>query len=102
MKALLLALAATTHAAAYTEADLLDAIKVAEGQNPRWWYGIHHPDTPRPLCEPEARHRCLNTIRHAERDWNHTGDFVDFLSLRYCPVNHKQWSVNVHKLLKNK
>ena len=78
---------------------LADAIRRAEGNNPHWLYGIHHPGTTAPLSETEARRRCLNTIRHAFNDWRGQGSFVHFLSLRYCPANHAQWESNVSKFL---
>lgn len=73
---------------------LADAIRVEEGNNPSWLYGIHHHGS-YPLTEKEARKRCLQTISHARKDWNGQGDFIVFLSRRYCPVNWKSWSTNV-------
>ena len=32
------------------------------------------------------RQACINTIRHAIHEWNGRGDFIAFLSRRYCPV----------------
>jgi hypothetical protein len=82
----------------YFEA-LADSIRIAEGNNPRWLYGVHHPDQSAPLTETEARHRCLNTIRHAWRDWNRQGSFINFLAGRYCPGNRLNWSNNVSAIL---
>jgi hypothetical protein len=76
---------------------LADAIRIEEGSNPSWLYGIHHHGS-YPLKEPEARKRCLQTISHARKDWNGQGDFVVFLSRRYCPVNWKSWSTNVKRI----
>ena len=86
------------------EIRLLNAIYRAEGgaktSHP---YGIlaHYKKT-------TPRQACLNTIRHAKRDWNGKGDFVEFLGRRYCPVGakndptglNKNWIKNVKKLLK--
>ena len=49
------------------------------------------------------RQACINTIRHAERDWNGKGDFIMFLGSRYCPIGakndpnglNKNWVKNV-------
>ena len=79
------------------EQRLADAIRIEEGNNPHWLYGIHHKGTI-PLTEPEARGRCINTIKHAEREFSGSGNFIEFLSLRYCPANNKSWAHNVSKL----
>jgi hypothetical protein len=52
------------------------------------------------------RQACINTIKHALRDWNGQGDFIAFLGSRYCPVGakndptglNKNWVKNVKKL----
>ena len=49
------------------------------------------------------RQACINTIKHALKDWNHQGDFILFLSKRYCPIGakndpkglNKNWVKNV-------
>ena len=46
---------------------------------------------------------CINTIKHALRDWNGKGDFIVFLGNRYCPIGanndpkrlNKNWIKNV-------
>ena len=51
------------------------------------------------------RKACVNTINHALKDWNGSGDFVDFLQKRYAPIGVRNdprnlnvnWSRNVHK-----
>ena len=99
MKAIILALCLAPtigHVAPIDENRLLAAIRVEEGCNPHFWYGIHHAGS-QPLPESEARRRCLNTIRHAERDFR-GGDFITFLSHRYCPANQQSWNANVHRL----
>lgn len=52
------------------------------------------------------RQACINTIRHAIRDWNGRGDFIAFLGSRYCPVGSdtdngtcKHWVKNVKYFL---
>jgi len=53
----------------------------------------------------DARQICINTINHAYRDWiskGHTGDFIDFLSMKYDPENHRVWANNVKKILSKK
>ena len=50
------------------------------------------------------RQACINTIKHALKDWNGQGDFIEFLGSRYCPVGakndpkglNKYWVKNVH------
>ena len=54
------------------------------------------------------RQVCINTIRHALRDWNCNGDFIEFLGSRYCPIGakndpkglNKNWVKNVKHFLK--
>jgi hypothetical protein len=67
---------------AYTDEQIANAIYLAEGgaktSHP---YGIlkkYKTTTPRQAC--------INTIRHAKKDWDGKGDFVAFLGSRYCPV----------------
>jgi hypothetical protein len=60
---------------------LANAIYRAEGgANTKHPYGIlghwHKP----------ARVICINTIKHALKDFNGKGDFISFLGSRYCPV----------------
>ena len=79
---------------------LADAIYKAEGgAKTRHPYGIlKHYKTTMP------RQACINTIKHALRDWNGRGDFISFLGSRYCPVGcsndngtNRYWISNVHK-----
>ena len=86
-------------AQAYTADQLANAIRIEEGNNPHWLYGIHHKGSA-PLTEAEARKRCLQTIAHAQRDFRQ-GDFISFLSARYCPANSNSWSRNIKLLIKN-
>jgi len=87
---------------AYTDAQIANAIYKAEG-GARYAYGIN-----RKYCKyknlAEARKICLNTIRHARRDFNGKGDFIIFLGLRYCPpgaaAENKFWVRNVKHFLK--
>jgi hypothetical protein len=78
---------------------LADAIYKAEGgAKTAHPYGIltkYKHTTPRAAC--------INTIRHAQRDFNGKGDFIVFLGGRYCPVGasndpkglNKNWIKNV-------
>lgn len=87
----------------YTEDQIADAIYWAEGgpktSHP---YGIlaHYKHT-------TPRQACINTIRHAQKDWNGKGDFIAFLGSRYCPVGaandprglNRNWIKNVKYFL---
>ena len=61
---------------------LANAIYKAEGgSKTRYPYGIltkYKTTTPRQAC--------INTIKHALRDWDGKGDFIKFLGARYCPT----------------
>jgi hypothetical protein len=81
---------------------LADAIYKAEGGSKTSHpYGIlkHYKKT-------TPRQACINTIKHALRDWDGSGDFISFLGNRYCPVGasndptglNKNWIGNVSKL----
>jgi len=82
--------------------NLATAIYYAEGgAKTNHPYGIlaHYKTT-------TPRQACINTIRHAQRDWNGRGDFISFLGSRYCPVGakndptglNKNWVGNVKRL----
>ena len=83
----------------YTDAQIADAIYLAEG-GPKalYAYGVlkHYRHT-------SARQACLNTIAHARRDYKDSGDFILFLSKRYAPIGaandprglNKNWIKNV-------
>lgn len=53
------------------------------------------------------RQACINTIRHAKRDWDGKGDFIVFLGNRYAPIGvkndptglNKNWIKNVRYFL---
>ena len=74
---------------------LADAIYKAEGgAKTKYPYGIltrYKHTTPRQAC--------INTIKHALKDWNKKGDFIEFLGSRYCPPKahplNKNWVKNV-------
>lgn len=88
---------------AYTDDQIANAIYKAEGgSRTRHPYGIlkkYKVTTPRQAC--------INTIRHARRDWNGQGDFIAFLGSRYCPVGaandpqglNVNWIINVNYFL---
>lgn len=86
------------------EERLADAIYVAEGgANTKHPYGVlkHYVRT-------TPRTACINTIRHAARDWKGQGDFIAFLGARYSPLGaandpqhlNRNWIHNVQKLMK--
>jgi len=87
----------------FTNDQIADAIYKAEGgEKTRHPYGIlaHYKHT-------SPRAACINTIRHARRDWNEKGDFISFLGSRYCPVGaandprglNRNWIGNVKHFL---
>jgi hypothetical protein len=89
----------------FSDAEIANAIKKAEGIHSRFPYGIlvkYKNTTPRQAC--------LNTIAHARKDWNGQGDFLEFLAKRYCPIGakndptglNKNWLKNVMFYLKRR
>jgi hypothetical protein len=85
---------------AWTNEQIANAIYKAENSKAHP-YGIlaHYKHT-------TPRTACLNTIRHARRDWNGQGDFISFLGHRYCPVGcnndngtNRYWIKNVKYFL---
>jgi len=89
----------------WSDSQIADAIYLAEGgSKTNHPYGIlakYKTTTPRQAC--------INTIRHAKRDWSGEGDFISFLGSRYCPVGcdndngtNKFWVKNVKYFLTKK
>lgn len=87
----------------YNVEQIADAIYLAEGGSKTSHpYGIlkkYKTTTPRQAC--------INTIKHAFKDWNGKGDFIEFLGSRYCPVGcdtdngtNKYWVRNVNSILR--
>jgi hypothetical protein len=86
-----------------SDEQIADAIYKAEGgAKTRHPYGIltkYKTTTPRQAC--------INTIKHAKKDWNGQGDFIRFLQTRYAPIGvandprglNKNWYSNVTKFL---
>lgn len=58
---------------------LADSILLAEN-NPN--YGIL-----KPIKGRNYRKACIQTIQHAQRDWDGKGSFIAFLGSRYCPTS---------------
>jgi hypothetical protein len=84
-------------ASALDEQRLATAIRHAEGDNPRWLYGIHHRSTIA-LGESEARARCLETIEANKARWQRAANklpYLEWLSRAYCPLNSQTWLKNV-------
>lgn len=87
----------------WTDDQIADAIYLAEGgAKTRHPYGIlvkYKVTTPRQAC--------INTIRHARRDWDGKGDFIEFLGSRYAPIGadndprglNRNWVKNVKYFL---
>ena len=87
----------------YSDDQIADAIYIAEGgAKTAHPYGIL-----KTYKATTSRQACINTIRHARRDWNGSGDFIAFLGSRYAPVGaandptnlNKNWIKNVRDIL---
>lgn len=83
---------------------IADAIYVAEGgAKTKYPYGISVKKSGIQTTDAaDARKICLNTINHALNDWKAAGskgDFIDFLSLRYCKENHKNWAKMIKSIM---
>lgn len=81
-----------------------DAIYVVEGgAKTRYPYGISVKKSGiQTSGAADARKICLNTINHALNDWKaggSKGDFIDFLSKRYCEENHIKWAKMVKSIM---
>ncbi len=78
---------------AYTDNQIANAIYLAEGgAKTNHPYGIltkYKTTTPRQAC--------INTIKHARKDWNGKGDFIVFLGSRYCPIGAKNDPTGLNK-----
>lgn len=81
---------------------IVNAIYRAEGGNKtKYPYGIKSIKT---KGRDDARKICINTVNHAYRDWisaGSKGDFIDFLSKRYCFDEHEHWAKMVKSILKH-
>ena len=71
----------------YSDGAIADAIFLAEGKTSNYPYGILSVS-----CdgEEDCRQVCLNTIRNSRQRfadiYNSEGDFIHYLSTRYCPI----------------
>jgi hypothetical protein len=97
------------HAEEYSAMQICDSIYRAEGgAKAKYLYGIrsvHYRDV------SHAQQICLRTVRHARRDWlkaGRKGDFLLFLSKRYCPIgcdndrgSNRFWLKNVRYFLEH-
>ncbi len=95
---------------AYTDAQIADAIYLAEGgARAKVPYGILSVKV---KDEAEARQVCLNTIRNNRKRYANYGykqypDYLSFLASRYCPIGvsndpsnlNKNWLKNVRYFL---
>lgn len=90
--------------ASYSVEQIANAIYIAEGgANTAHPYGIlkkYKTTTPRQAC--------INTIKHAIKDWDGKGDFIAFLGNRYAPIGvandptglNRNWIKNVKHYLR--
>ena len=105
MKLLILLLcSAVAQAETWNAERIADAIyKAAGGAKTKYPYGILTK-----YKHTTSRQACINTIRHAHKDWTGKGDFIEFLGGRYCPIGAKNdpkglnvnWIRNVKHFLK--
>ena len=71
----------------FTICEIADAVFMAEGgYGATFLYGIRSISYEN---EAEARRICLNSIRNAYKRWDKQGDFLEFMSRRYCPIKAK-------------
>lgn len=80
---------------------LADAIYHAEGgRRARVPYGIISVKV---RDAAHARQVCINSISNNWHRWNGVGDFIGFMSLRYCPVGegNTNWRKNVRWFYRN-
>jgi hypothetical protein len=81
---------------------LANAIYKAENSKSHPYGILTHYKTTTP------RQACINTIKHALKDWNGKEDFIVFLGGRYCPIGakndpkglNKNWVKNVKHFYK--
>jgi hypothetical protein len=83
----------------YSDEQIANAIYKAEGGRKT----LHPYGILKKYKHTTARQACINTIRHARRDWNGRGDFIAFLGSRYCPTTahllNRFWVSNVKYFL---
>lgn len=69
---------------------LADSILKAEG-SPNYGILAHYRHV-------SFKQACINTCQHKYEQWlanGRPGDFIDYLSTKYCPKDHKIWARNV-------
>ena len=90
----------------YTDTEIVNAIRKAEGT---WTYGIKSIKC---STTAECRQICFNTVRNNRKRFAKYGhkdhpDFISFLASRYCPIGaendptglNKNWQKNVRYFL---
>lgn len=94
----------------YTDSQIVEAIKQAEGKNKKGWYSYGIKSV---KCETEeaCKKICFNTVRNNRRRFasriDKSKDFVQFIGSRYCPLGcnndpkglNKNWVKNVKYFL---
>ena len=88
---------------AYTDAQIVDAIYIAEGgRATKHPYGIL-----KKFKTTTPRQACFNTVRRLRGTWNGKGDLIAHIGKTYCPVGaandprglNKNWVPNVNAIL---
>jgi hypothetical protein len=84
----------------YTNEKICQAIWIIEGkERANQEYGIN-PQYVKCENRLECENVCLNTVKNKRKAWNQEGDFLEYLSKKYCPPNSKIWLKNLKFYLK--
>lgn len=79
----------------YSDKQICEAIYIIEGkEKANQEYGIN-PQYVKCKNRLECEKVCLNTVKNKRKTWNQEGDFLEYLSKKYCPPNHSIWLKNL-------
>jgi len=83
----------------YSDKEICNAIWYVEGgEKANQEYGIN-PQYVKCENHLECEKICLNTVKNKRKSWNQEGDFLEYLSKKYCPPNHVIWLKNLKYFL---
>jgi len=84
----------------YSDKEICSAIWYIEGgEKANQEYGIN-PQYVKCENHLECEKVCLNTVKNKRKMWNKEGDFLEYLSKKYCPPNYIIWLKNLKFYLK--